>query len=461
MQPKESTPADVIDRVRGSSENRAPSPPAVPPEDTQPGASRYLILVAAGAKRLSSNTFAVESAFALHLRELRAGLAPRFREIVVAMSELPAADWPLVQHSCSVIDEVAEGIRCVTLYGQGAAKLTFLARAFGIWSRIRQLVHECDFVHSHLSHDLWRPIGAMACAAAVRLGKPCLSVTDIDNRRDAEMNYRSGRWPLRVYLTNRYLYDPIRNWLQRAYVRRLDLVLFKEMAQVEDFGRGAGHVRFFLDPQFAEKDVLDDVRLAARVSALAEPGRPLRVIYFGRLVGYKGVECMLQAVAAARSSGAALTFTIMGDGEDRQRLERRVVDLAIGDIVSFVPPRPYGDSFFEVVRSHDLLLACPLSADTPRSTWDALASGTPVLAFDTPFYRSLAQISGALITTAWPQIEPMAAELVRLAADKQQLANAMRAGVATARANTSAVWLARRIQWVEELVAKKSAAPAP
>jgi len=201
--------------------------------------------------------------------------------------------------------------------------------------------------------------------------------------------------------------------------------------------------------------VIDDAAIAARERSLADAARPLRLLYFGRLVGYKGVELMLRAVAAARKGGAHLTFDVMGDGPERGALEALIRELGLGDVVSFIASRPYGPAFFEVLHGRDVLLACPLSADTPRSTWDALASGMPVLAFDTPFYASMAAFTEAVMVTPWPEVAPFAAELVRLAEDKQRLVAPLRAGVLAARENSGLSWLRRRVEWVEELMVKR------
>jgi glycosyltransferase involved in cell wall biosynthesis len=243
--------------------------------------------------------------------------------------------------------------------------------------------------------------------------------------------------------------------MQRAYVKHLDMVLFKEVQQVEDYGRGAPHVRFFLDPNFAEGQVLDDPQVEARVQGLADAARPLRLLYFGRLVAYKGVDHMLRALAAARAAGANAVLDIMGDGPERAALSALVAELGLGDHVAFLPSRPYGEAFFEVLRARDVLLACPLSADTPRSTWDALASGMPVLAYDTPFYASMAAFTQAVVVTPWPEVAPFAARIAELARDKQVLAPMVRAGVMAARENTGASWLKRRVEWVEELMARR------
>jgi hypothetical protein len=142
----------------------------------------------------------------------------------------------------------------------------------------------------------------------------------------------------------------------------------------------------------------------------------------------------------------------MGCGEQSDMLHRMVEELEIQHLVQWVAPLPYGPDFFATLRQRDVLLACPLSGDTPRSAWDALASGMPLVAFDTPFYKSMASISNAVELTPWPEVEPLANTLVELARDRPQLAPKVENAVLTARDNTGKSWLERRAQWVQELI---------
>jgi glycosyltransferase involved in cell wall biosynthesis len=411
---------------------------------------RYLITVPAAARRLSATTFAAESSFVRHLRELRRELGPRFDEITVAMPSMGDIDWQQQKSVYETVDEASEGIRLEELHRYGCGKLAFLARSFTLLPKIARLAKGSDLVHSHFSYDLFRAVGAWFCVFGKLFGKRVIAVEDIDRRRDALMNYRTGRWTKRQYLMCRYLYDPVRHLLQHAYVRGVDLMLFKEPQQVVDYGRGAAHVRLFLDPHFAAQDVADDAFVAHKLTALEDGTQPLRLLYFGRLVPYKGVYKMLEAVACARQRGANVTFDIMGCGE-RDTVEATVQRLGLGSVVRWLEPRPYGAAFFEVLRARDALLACPLTNDTPRSAWDALACGLPLVAFDSPFYQSMAACSQAVELTPWPEVAALADKIVALAADKTRLAPLVVNAVRTARANTGESWLRRRVQWIDEL----------
>jgi glycosyltransferase involved in cell wall biosynthesis len=422
---------------------------------------RYLITIPAPARRTSPTTWAGESAFVQHLRELKDALAGRFSEIVVAMATMNDADWEQHKHALLTIDEAEEGIYFEELHEYGCSKLAFARQTPRLLFKIQRIVRESDFVHSHFVYDIYRPIGAWFCLFARAMRKPVVAIEDIDRRQDAEMNYKLGVWPKHTYLICKYVYDPARDLLMKAYVRHVDMVLFKEKQLVDDYGKGDGHVRLFLDPNFAAEHVIDDAFLEQKLRALDDPDRPLKLLYFGRLVPYKGVDKMLEAVASAHLRGANLTFDIMGGGEQHDALRALAQQLGIGHLVSWVAPRPYGPGFFEVLRERDLLLACPLSGDTPRSAWDALASGMPIVAFDTPFYKSMETLSHALELTPWPEVAPFADRLLAFARDKSQLKTKVTNAVQAARANTGESWLRRRVEWVDELVTKRRHAVTP
>ena len=64
------------------------------------------------------------------------------------------------------------------------------------------------------------------------------------------------------------------------------------------------------------------------------PGSKLRLVFVGRLIPLKACDLALQAAAELLRTGAA-TFTVVGDGPERSRLENLTKSLAIDDSVTF------------------------------------------------------------------------------------------------------------------------------
>jgi glycosyltransferase involved in cell wall biosynthesis len=121
-------------------------------------------------------------------------------------------------------------------------------------------------------------------------------------------------------------------------------------------------------------------------------------LYLGRLKRYKGVEFALRAMAIARAARADMTLDICGQGDDRPRLERLVVELGLSDVVRFLGYVPEED------KRRLLRRAWAVVFPSPKEGWgitnvEAAASGTPALASDSPGLRESVQhrVTGFLV----------------------------------------------------------------
>jgi len=426
----------------------------------------YLVVVPVQAFSLAPDSFAVESAFAAHLRELLSRMRDRFESLVVAGVSMTEESYRLSRGYMDVVD-ASEGIRFVPLYTADRSHASFAARELLPGLRaLRSLVASAGIVHASPSHNVLRPFEYLALRMAVRRGLPTISVSDIDLRPSARMLGSSGLWGRAAVLKSRLLYDPIRVWQHHWLARRCSLVMYKEAAQVEDFGGGRPHVKLIRDPAFPEGAIVGADALATKLEGLREGTRPIELIYFGRLVPYKGVDHIVRAVHAASSRGADVRLSIMGSGPERDAIDALVHELWTGEGAAaasrprFVPPLPYGEAFFEEVRRHDLLLAAPLGPDTPRSTWDAFASGVAVHAYGTPFYEELARSMGSATVSPWSDVDAFADALVEIDADRAGLAERMSAARRAAVANTESRWLDERERWTREILDRGAARAA-
>lgn len=80
---------------------------------------------------------------------------------------------------------------------------------------------------------------------------------------------------------------------------------------------------------------LDEQRLTEiRKRNEGQPRCPLRVVYLGRLVPYKGADMLVEAASELLRAGL-LTLTIIGDGPERPRIERMVRECGLHGRVRF------------------------------------------------------------------------------------------------------------------------------
>jgi len=97
----------------------------------------------------------------------------------------------------------------------------------------------------------------------------------------------------------------------------------------------------------------------------------------GRLVPIKDVPTLLACAAELRKTHPEIHFALVGDGEERERLETMTREMNLGEAVHFFgwrqdTPAVYGDL--------DLVVNCSRNEGTPVALIEAMAAGRPVVA---------------------------------------------------------------------------------
>lgn len=410
----------------------------------------YILVVQAPAYPLSDSAFAIESAFAHHIVSLKASAGQLASRLILVAPAISDAGYAAQQGHLAVIDSDKEGIIFLPSHQADASLADFWRGVPAMARRFRTQFADAALVHADLSTDARKPMTAIAALVASRMKKPVVFVVDVDFRRHAERSLQLGHWGRGKYLFNRLVQDSFKTLQVRRAVRKYQLALLKSASMVRDFGQGRPQVKNFYDTAHSAADLLPEGERAARLDALASATGPLRMCYFGRLVAYKGIDRMIAATALARARGADVHLTIIGDGPVREALQRQVAEAGLGDHVGFEEQVPYGEPLFARLRNEHIALATPLLEDTPRAAFDAMARGLPILAFDTSYFRDLAEASGAVALAQWPDAAALADQMVALAADRPALGRMAAGGLTFAADNTQAIWVDRRIGWTAQ-----------
>jgi len=381
----------------------------------------YVVAVQAPAYPLGGGALATESAFAAHLRELRGRLSPRFTRLVLLAPQMPQAQYEASRRHLGTLDPAADGVSYVPLHpADTGAKDFWLHHLRSDRAQIGHALAHAGVVQTGLSDDTYKPFMALLNVMAYLRRIPVVFVVDIDYRQNAARNYALGVWSKKSYLSNVLVHDPLRNLQVALAPSMFQLVLLKSASMVRDFGRGRANVKNFYDTVHAPSDILSDEALGARAAFLEEAARPLELVYFGRFVPYKGLDRAVEALKRARDAGVSARLTLIGGGECEPALRAQVSALGLTDAVRFEGPVRYGDALFALLGRCDVALSTPLREDTPRSAFDAMARGLPILAFDIGYFRDLAGESGAVALSRWPEPADLAAQIGKLAADRSQ-----------------------------------------
>jgi len=138
----------------------------------------------------------------------------------------------------------------------------------------------------------------------------------------------------------------------------------------------ASHIRSFLNPCLTEAE-LNEGAEAARSKRLC---RPVQLLFVGRLESAKGADVCLEIVAHLKKAGVASTLDLVGDGEERQGLECKAVELGVGASAKFhgALPRERLGQFY--ARAHFILLPSICSEGWPKVLSEAMAYGVVPIA---------------------------------------------------------------------------------
>src|SRR5215210_2128720 len=108
------------------------------------------------AYRIDDNHFAIEGAFADHVRLLRSKLGPLGSNFVIACPAFSIGTYQLIKSQLAVISESVEGIRFVPMYPVDTGRLGYLRKLPGVMLALYREVQKAAVVHSGIS-GLYRP----------------------------------------------------------------------------------------------------------------------------------------------------------------------------------------------------------------------------------------------------------------------------------------------------------------
>lgn len=148
---------------------------------------------------------------------------------------------------------------------------------------------------------------------------------------------------------------------------------------------------------------------------------PFHLVFMGRLVALKGVDITLEALCMARAAGVDARLDILGDGEERTRLEAQVQQLGIAEAVQFLGYRPQTECAKRLVRA-DALILNSVHEIGGAVVLEAMSLGLPVIASDWGGPADYVDESCGILISPVPRsdfAERLARSIVCLASDPE------------------------------------------
>jgi len=229
-------------------------------------------------------------------------------------------------------------------------KWSFLAHTWKLSRLIREIAPDVIHLHGHWAAS----IGQLAVVLA---GRPPTVYT--------------VRWP--AYSDDTNPLSTARNWL----VEWFSCAMATVVVAVSEFDR-----KTLVRRRLCSLRKLEMIHNAYAIDPLpVAPNRHaaevVKIGFVGRLVDQKGCDVLITAYARLANAGLPARLTIVGDGPDRAKLERRVEDLGLSGSVDFLGFRPDGAA---LMTEMDIVAVPSRFEPFGIVAVEAMAQGRPVVA---------------------------------------------------------------------------------
>jgi len=114
--------------------------------------------------------------------------------------------------------------------------------------------------------------------------------------------------------------------------------------------------------------------------------RPITILSNRNLFSIYNVSLFIRAIPLVLKEESKVKFIIAGDGQEREKLEREVKDLKIGNFVQFLGQIPH-EAMAKLLGQTDIYVSTSLYDGTSVSLLEALASGVFPVVTDIPSNR--------------------------------------------------------------------------
>ena len=168
--------------------------------------------------------------------------------------------------------------------------------------------------------------------------------------------------------------------------------------------------------------ICSDVRLQSewlRDEPRVHAGRAMRLVTVATLSQtYKGLDVLLNAVAACHQRGTKILLTLVGHGKLRDELEAQATQLGIAEFVTFTGAVPWGEKLIAELDRADVFVLPSRVEALPRALLEAMARGLPCIGTRVGAVPEL--LEREFIVSAGDS-EMLAAKIMALAHDRDTL----------------------------------------
>lgn len=176
---------------------------------------------------------------------------------------------------------------------------------------------------------------------------------------------------------------------------------------------------------------------------------PVRFITVGRLIDLKGQRFGILAIKQLREKGFNVSYTIVGDGPEKMKLEKMVIELELEKAVNFEGSRNQSE-IVTMLNDHDIYLMTSVTDFQGREeafglvSLEAQAMGLPIIGFKSGgFPETITSKSGLLAKQK--DVPELVAQIELLLEDKSLYSEMSRCAIVNVKNNFSADLIYERL----------------
>jgi glycosyltransferase involved in cell wall biosynthesis len=168
-------------------------------------------------------------------------------------------------------------------------------------------------------------------------------------------------------------------------------------------------------PFFSTAFTPEQLERAQDVSERKQYQQPPRVLFVGRLSAPKNVATLLEAIGQLKSWHLTLPCTIVGEGPERERLEKLAESLNISQQIEFMGGCEF-DQVLEQYERADILVLASETEGFPKAILEGMAFGLACIGSNRGFVPTMLDERRGLLVTPG-NVEELAAALRELTDD--------------------------------------------
>jgi glycosyltransferase involved in cell wall biosynthesis len=339
-----------------------------------------------------------------------------------------------------------------------AYRLSAFIRQFGVVRQIlkRQIERAAFLVVS--PHTLIGDWPTVAVREAIRLKRPYVIEADVVYEKVSQVGW--GRLPAWKRLLQKRVLLPLFKRRHKYCLEHSALALFQGQDVYDAYAPFCSNPYKVYHISISEEDYITTTQLEKKLNCI-DQRKPLKICYVGRAIDMKGPIDWVRVVDALIKSGVLIDAIWMGDGSLLPRMKEMVEELGLAANVMLPGYVSDRREILKTLQESDIFLFCHKTPESPRCLVEALASGCPLIGYESGYPQELVSQYGGGKFAALDRWESLADIIRALDKDRNNLRELVRLASASGRLYERDATMQRRIDLIKDQMSPENFVQRP